>query len=45
MGHLKRNQGISFVRAGREIDFGTFEFFDPSQSTERWWGCEILFVF
>ena len=43
MGHLKRNQGISFVRAGREIDFGTFEFFDPSQSTERWWGCETLF--
>ncbi len=43
MTHLKRNQGISFVRAGREIDFGTFEFFDPSQSTERWWGCEIMF--
>ncbi|MDC0488813.1 ATP-binding protein [Pelagibacteraceae bacterium] len=43
MNHLKKNQGISFVRAGREIDFGTFEFFDPSQSTERWWGCEIMF--
>lgn len=43
MNHLKRNMGISFVRAGREIDFGTFEFFDPSQSTERWWGCEISF--
>lgn len=43
MTHIKRNQGISFVRAGREIDFGTFEFFDPSQSTERWWGCEIMF--
>ena len=43
MTHIKRNQGVSFVRAGREIDFGTFEFFDPSQSTERWWGCEIMF--
>jgi hypothetical protein len=43
MTHLKRNTGISFVRAGREIDFGTFDYFDLSIATERWWGCEILF--
>jgi len=43
MTHIKRNMGISFVRAGREIDFGTFDYFDPSIATERWWGCEILF--
>jgi len=43
MTHIKRNTGISFVRAGREIDFGTFDYFDPSQATERWWGCEIVF--
>ena len=25
--HLKNNQGISFVRNGREIDFGNFGYY------------------
>lgn len=41
--HLRRNIGISFVRAGREVDFGNFGYFTPYDTTERWWGCEIQF--
>ncbi len=37
-------EGISVVRAGREIDFGSFDFFDKTNNPfHRWWGCEICF--
>jgi len=40
--HAAKNQGVSLVRAHREIEMNrTFENrYDP---TERWWGVEILF--
>lgn len=41
--HYKSNTGISFVRAGREIDFGCFGYFNPQELKERYWGCEIRF--
>lgn len=40
--HYARNQGISFVRAGREIDFGSFGFVG-NDTRERWWGVEVRF--
>lgn len=42
--YTKKLEGISVVRAGREIDFGTFDFYDKTNSPHhRWWGCEICF--
>lgn len=41
--HYKANTGISFIRAGREIDFGSFGYFNPQDLKERYWGCEIRF--
>ncbi len=41
--HYKTNTGISFVRAGREIDFGSFGYFNPQELPERYWGCEVRF--
>tara|TARA_B100000902_G_C27295371_1_gene909576 strand:- start:487 stop:2250 length:1764 start_codon:yes stop_codon:yes gene_type:complete len=41
--HLKRNSGISFVRDGREIDFGNFGYFTTYELRDRYWGCEIRF--
>jgi hypothetical protein len=41
--HYHDNTGISFVRAGREIDFGRFGFIDASDPRHRWWGVEIRF--
>ncbi len=41
--HLKNNQGISFVRNGREIDFGNFGYYTLYDLTDRYWGCEIQF--
>ena len=41
--HYEKNTGISFVRAGREIDFGRFGFIDNSDPRHRWWGAEIIF--
>ena len=41
--HLNRNSGISFVRDGREIDFGNFGYFVSYDLTDRYWGCEIRF--
>ncbi|TJW00073.1 MAG: ATP-binding protein [Mesorhizobium sp.] len=39
--HAKRNQGISVLRAGRELELNkTFELVDPR---ERWWGLEVEF--
>lgn len=41
---VKRLEGISIVRAKREIDFGKFDFYDATnEPTHRWWGCEISF--
>ena len=42
--HVKNLTGISIVRAGREIDFGKFDFFEEiNKPVHRWWGCEISF--
>ena len=42
--YAKKLEGISVVRAGREIDFGAFDFYDKTNNPyHRWWGCEILF--
>ncbi len=42
--HVKRLEGISIVRANREIDFGQFDFYENiNQPQHRWWGCEIRF--
>lgn len=42
---IKNNLGISIVRQGREIDFGSFGFFSIYNVPEyRWWGCEISFT-
>jgi hypothetical protein len=43
--HYAKNSGISFVRAGREIDFGDFGFIGDFQSDprNRWWGIEVRF--
>lgn len=39
-----KNIGISVLRAGREIDFGQFDFFNVlNEPDHRWWGCEIEF--
>ena len=40
----KSLEGISIVRANREIDFGIFDFYDRENNPyHRWWGCEICF--
>jgi len=41
--NLKSNLGISFVRGGREIDFGNFGYFISYELKDRYWGCEIRF--
>lgn len=42
--HVKELEGISIVRADREIDFGQFDFYENvNQPQHRWWGCEIKF--
>jgi len=42
--HVKKLEGISIVRANREIDFGQFDFYENvNQPQHRWWGCEIRF--
>jgi hypothetical protein len=42
--HVKSLEGISIVRANREIDFGTFGFYEKENNPyHRWWGCEICF--
>ena len=42
--HVKALEGISIVRADREIDFGQFDFYENINKPEhRWWGCEIRF--
>jgi hypothetical protein len=42
--HVEKLEGISVVRAKREIDFGKFDFYNNLNEPEhRWWGCEISF--
>ena len=42
--HVKELEGISIVRANREIDFGQFDFYENvNMPQHRWWGCEIRF--
>lgn len=42
--HALKMEGISVVRAKREIDFRRFEFYDVLDKPQhRWWGCEIIF--
>ena len=37
-------EGISVIRAKREIDFRRFGFYNVvNESQHRWWGCEIIF--
>ncbi len=41
---VKDFEGISILRANREIDFGRFGFYDVvNKPTHRWWGVEICF--
>jgi len=41
---VARLEGISIVRARREIDFGMFDFYSNlNEPAHRWWGCEIRF--
>lgn len=41
---LARNTGISIVRNGREIQFGSFGFYNTYNVPDyRWWGVEISF--
>lgn len=42
--HASKLEGISIIRANREIDFGEFDFYsDTNEPQHRWWGCEIIF--
>ena len=41
--HYADNQGLSVVRAGREIKLDSFGFVLNSEVTERWWGLELRF--
>jgi hypothetical protein len=41
--HIAKNQGVSVVRAKRELQLNrTFD--DRSEPRERWWGVEVLFT-
>lgn len=43
--HAAKLEGISIVRADREIDFRKFDFYDNvNEPQHRWWGCEIIFT-
>lgn len=42
--HAAKVEGISIIRARREIDFRRFDFYDVlNEPQHRWWGCEIIF--
>lgn len=42
--HASKLEGVSIIRANREIDFGKFDFYnDTNEPQHRWWGCEIIF--
>ncbi|WP_181893071.1 ATP-binding protein [Falsiruegeria mediterranea] len=40
--YVKRNVGVSVVRAGRELEMNT-TWVNPSEPRDRWWGIEIEF--
>lgn len=42
--YARKMEGISIIRADREIDFRQFDFYSNLDKPEhRWWGCEIVF--
>lgn len=41
--HYSKNTGISFVRAGRELELGYYGYIDSSEPRHRWWGIEVRF--
>lgn len=42
--YASKMEGISVVRANREIDFRQFVFYSTTNEPQhRWWGCEIMF--
>lgn len=42
--HAAKMEGISVIRAKREIDFRRFDFYNVvNEPQHRWWGCEIVF--
>ena len=42
--HAAKVEGISVIRARREIDFRRFDFYSVvNEPQHRWWGCEIIF--
>ena len=41
--HYGRNNGISFVRSGREIKLGDFGWKNPAEVRHRWLGVEVRF--
>ena len=42
--YASKMEGISVVRANREIDFRQFDFYSTTNEPQhRWWGCEIMF--
>ena len=42
--YAAKMEGISVIRANREIDFRKFDFYDVLDKPQhRWWGCEIIF--
>lgn len=42
--YAARLEGISVIRARREIDFRKFDFYNNvNEPQHRWWGCEIIF--
>lgn len=42
--HAAKVEGISVIRARREIDFRRFDFYNViNEPQHRWWGCEIVF--
>lgn len=43
--HAAKVEGISVIRARREIDFRRFDFYNVTNEPQhRWWGCEIIFT-
>ena len=42
--HIRDLEGISIIRANREIDFRNFDFYTNINTPQhRWWGCEVHF--
>lgn len=42
--YAAKMEGISVIRARREIDFRRFDFYNVvNEPQHRWWGCEIIF--